>query len=133
MGSTQGCKGRRATWRRLGSWKNLRRTAPFDPAPPAVRTSRGRSPTDAGPHTRRAPRDAPLRKEETVAEVADTHRAVFNELLGDALRPGSTIVVHHTSRFTRDVTHARVVKKELRRADVRVLAARPVARAVGVT
>ncbi len=42
---------------------------------------------------------------------------VFNELLGDALRPGSTIaviVVHHTSRFTRDATHARVVKKELR-------------------
>jgi DNA invertase Pin-like site-specific DNA recombinase len=58
------------------------------------------------------------------ASDTDTHRAVFNELLGDALRPGSrisTIVVHHTSRFTRDATHARVVKKELRRAGVRVL------------
>jgi DNA invertase Pin-like site-specific DNA recombinase len=54
----------------------------------------------------------------------DTHRAVFNELLGDALAPDSTIatiVVHHTSRFTRDATHARVVKKQLRRAGVRVL------------
>lgn len=29
--------------------------------------------------------------------------------------------MHHTSRFTRDATHARVVKKELRRAGVRVL------------
>lgn len=59
------------------------------------------------------------------ASGTDTHRAVFNELLGDALRPGSTIaviVVHHTSRFTRDATHARVVKRELRRAAVRVLA-----------
>jgi site-specific DNA recombinase len=61
---------------------------------------------------------------EAGASGTDTHRAVFNELLGDALRPGSTIaviVVHHTSRFTRDATHARVVKKELRRAGVRVL------------
>ncbi len=58
------------------------------------------------------------------ASGSDTHRTVFNELLGDALRPSSTIsmiVVHHTSRFTRDATHARVVKKELRRAGVRVL------------
>ena len=58
------------------------------------------------------------------ASGTDTHRVVFNELLGDALRPGSTIaviVVHHTSRFTRHATHARVVKKELRRAGVRVL------------
>lgn len=49
---------------------------------------------------------------------------MFNELLGDALAPGSNIaviVVHHTSWFTRDATHARVVKKELRRAGVRVL------------
>lgn len=61
---------------------------------------------------------------EAGASGTDTHRPVFNELLGDALRPGSTIaviVVHHTSRFTRDATHARVVKKELRRAGVRVL------------
>jgi DNA invertase Pin-like site-specific DNA recombinase len=58
------------------------------------------------------------------ASGTDIHRAVFNELLGDALRPGSTIaviIVHHTSRFTRDATHARVVKKELRRAGVRVV------------
>jgi DNA invertase Pin-like site-specific DNA recombinase len=61
---------------------------------------------------------------EAGASGTDTHRPVFNELLGDALRPDSpiaTIVVHHTSRFTRDATHARVVKKELRRAGVRVL------------
>jgi len=47
------------------------------------------------------------------ASGTDTHRTVFNELLGAALRPGSTIaviLVHHTSRFTRDATHARVVK-----------------------
>ncbi len=58
------------------------------------------------------------------ASGTDTHRTVFNELLGGALRPNSsiaTIVVHHTSRFTRDATHSRVVKKELRRAGVRVL------------
>jgi site-specific DNA recombinase len=58
------------------------------------------------------------------ASGTDTYRAVFNELLGAALAPGSmiaTIVVHHTSRFTRDATHARIVKKELRRAGVRVL------------
>jgi site-specific DNA recombinase len=58
------------------------------------------------------------------ASGTDTHRTVFNALLGDALRPGSTIstiVVHHTSRFTRDATHARVVKKELRRAGVRLV------------
>jgi DNA invertase Pin-like site-specific DNA recombinase len=59
------------------------------------------------------------------ASGTDTHRPVFNELLGDPLAPGSTIstnvVVYHTSRFTRDATHARVVKKQLRRAGVRVL------------
>lgn len=61
---------------------------------------------------------------EAGASGTDTHRAVFNELLGDALAPDSmiaTIVVHHTSRFTRDATHARVVKKQLRRVGVRVL------------
>lgn len=58
------------------------------------------------------------------ASGTDPHRPVLRELLGDALRPGSavsTIVVHHTSRFTRDATHARVVKSKLRRAGVRVL------------
>jgi DNA invertase Pin-like site-specific DNA recombinase len=61
---------------------------------------------------------------EASASGTDTHRVVFNDMLGDALRPGSTIaviVVHHTSRFTRDATYARVVKKELRRAGVRML------------
>jgi len=43
------------------------------------------------------------------ASGTDTHRTVFNELLDAALRPGGTtavIVVRHTSRFTRDATHA---------------------------
>jgi site-specific DNA recombinase len=44
-------------------------------------------------------------------------------MLEDALRPGSdvsVIVVHHSSRFTRDAMEARVVKTKLRRAGVRV-------------
>jgi DNA invertase Pin-like site-specific DNA recombinase len=44
-------------------------------------------------------------------------------MLEDALRPGSdvaAIVVHHSSRFTRDAMEARVVKTNLRRAGVRV-------------
>jgi 3-oxoacyl-ACP reductase-like protein len=51
------------------------------------------------------------------ASGTDTHRGAFNALLGDALRPGSTtaaIVVHHTTRLTRDATHARVAEKVLR-------------------
>lgn len=58
------------------------------------------------------------------ASGTDPNRRVLNRLLGDALQPGSTIrtiVVHHTSRFTRDATHARIVKSKLRRAGVRVL------------
>lgn len=61
---------------------------------------------------------------EAGASGTDAHRPVFNRLLGDALKPSSaigTIVVHHTSRFTRDATHARVVKTKLRKAGVRVL------------
>jgi DNA invertase Pin-like site-specific DNA recombinase len=44
-------------------------------------------------------------------------------MLEDTLRPDSdvaVIVVHHTSRFTRDSTEARVVKAKLRRIGVRV-------------
>jgi hypothetical protein len=44
------------------------------------------------------------------ASGTDTRRTVFNELLGDALQPGSTvstIIVHHGSCFTRDATRTR--------------------------
>lgn len=61
---------------------------------------------------------------EAGASGTEANRPVFNRLLGDALKPTSeigTIVVHHTSRFTRDATHARVVKTKLRKAGVRVL------------
>ncbi len=50
-------------------------------------------------------------------------RPVFRRMLEDTLRPDSdiaVIVVHHTSRFTRDSTEARVVKAKLRRIGVRV-------------
>jgi site-specific DNA recombinase len=53
----------------------------------------------------------------------DPHRPAFRRMLEDALRPGSdvaVIVVHHSSRFTRDAMEARVVKTKLRRAGVRV-------------
>ena len=52
------------------------------------------------------------------------HRPVFRRMLEDALRSDSdigVIVVHHTSRFTRDSTEARVVKAKLRRIGVRVV------------
>jgi len=55
---------------------------------------------------------------------ANPHRPVFRRMLEDVLRPGSdveTIVVHHTSRFTRNSTEARVVKSKLRRIGVRVV------------
>jgi DNA invertase Pin-like site-specific DNA recombinase len=61
---------------------------------------------------------------EAGASGTDANRPVFTRLLGDALMPTSTIgtiVVHHTSRFTRDATHARVVKSKLRKAGVRVI------------
>ena len=54
---------------------------------------------------------------------SDPHRPAFRRMLEDALRPGSDvamIVVHHSSRFTRDAMEARVVKTKLRRAGVRV-------------
>lgn len=53
----------------------------------------------------------------------DPHRPAFRRMLEDALRPGSdvsVIVVHHSSRFTRDAMEARVVKTKLRRAGIRV-------------
>ena len=70
--------------------------------------------------------DASIEQEyiEAGASGTDANRPVFNRLLGEALKPTSTIstiVVHHTSRFTRDATHARVVKTKLRKAGVRVL------------
>ncbi len=46
-------------------------------------------------------------------------------MLEDVFRPGSdvgTVVVHHTSRFTRNATEARVVKEKLRKEGVRVVA-----------
>jgi hypothetical protein len=46
-------------------------------------------------------------------------------MLEDVFRPGSdvgTVVVHHTSRFTRNATEARVVKEKLREEGVRVVA-----------
>jgi len=55
---------------------------------------------------------------------ANPHRPVFRLMLEDALRPGSdvaAIIVHHTSRFSRNSTEARVVKSKLRRIGVRVL------------
>jgi site-specific DNA recombinase len=61
---------------------------------------------------------------EAGAPGTDANRPVFNRLLGDVLKPTSTIgtiVAHHTSRFTHDATHARVVKTKLRKAGVRVL------------
>lgn len=54
----------------------------------------------------------------------DPHRPEFRRMLGDVLAPTSdigVIVVHHTSRFTRDATEARVVKRRLRKAGVRVV------------
>lgn len=56
----------------------------------------------------------------------DVHRPQLRALLGDALaRDGDigTIVVHHTSRFMRDATEARLVKRRLRKVGVRVLSA----------
>ncbi len=52
------------------------------------------------------------------------NRRAFREMLEDVFRPGSemgTIVVHHSSRFTRNATEARVVKEKFRREGVRVV------------
>lgn len=53
------------------------------------------------------------------------NRKAFRQMLEDVFRPGSdvgTVVVHHTSRFTRNATEARVVKEKFRREGVRVVA-----------
>lgn len=53
------------------------------------------------------------------------NRRAFRHMLEDVLRPGSdiaVIVVHQTSRFSRDAAQARVVKSKLRRHGVRVVA-----------
>jgi DNA invertase Pin-like site-specific DNA recombinase len=53
-----------------------------------------------------------------------TNRAVFREMIAEVLRPSSevaAIVVHHTSRFSRDATEARVIKAKLHRIGVRVI------------
>lgn len=52
------------------------------------------------------------------------NRKAFRAMLQDVLRPDSdvgTILVHHTSRFSRDATEARVLKKTLRKKGVRVI------------
>jgi DNA invertase Pin-like site-specific DNA recombinase len=46
------------------------------------------------------------------------------QMLEDVMRPGSdiaAIVVHHTSRFARNATLARVVKQQLRKKGVKVI------------
>ena len=52
------------------------------------------------------------------------HRPAFRRMLEDVFAPNSdvgTIVVHHTSRFTRDATQARIVKSKLAKMGVDVL------------
>lgn len=54
----------------------------------------------------------------------NAHRPVFRQMLEDIFCPKSkvgTIVVHHTSRFTRNSTEARVVKAKLHRCGIRVV------------
>jgi DNA invertase Pin-like site-specific DNA recombinase len=86
------------------------------------------------PAQRRAVEDYAQRHDATIereyvepgSSGVNPHRRVFRQMLEDVLRPGSdvsTIVVHHTSRFTRNSTEARVVKSKLRRIGVRVVSA----------
>ncbi|WXA84405.1 recombinase family protein [Pendulispora rubella] len=61
---------------------------------------------------------------EAGASGMNANRKVFREMLADVFMPGSdigTIVVYHTSRFTRNATEARVVKEKLRKLGVRVI------------
>jgi site-specific DNA recombinase len=54
----------------------------------------------------------------------DAQRPAFRRMLEDVLRPGSdvaVIIVHHSSRFTRDATEARIAKSRLRKVGVRVV------------
>jgi DNA invertase Pin-like site-specific DNA recombinase len=57
----------------------------------------------------------------------EAHRPAFRKMLEDVLRPGNdvaAIIVHHTSRFTRDATEARIAKSRLRKVGVRVVSVR---------
>ena len=70
--------------------------------------------------------DATISEEyvEPGASATDAHRTVFKRLLGDALKPSSdisTIVVLHTSRFSRNAGEARLMKVMLKKSGVRVL------------
>jgi site-specific DNA recombinase len=67
-----------------------------------------------------------ISREYVEAGCSGTHmnRRAFRQMLEDIFRPGSdigTIVVHHTSRFTRNATEARVVKEKFRKEGVRVV------------
>ena len=51
-------------------------------------------------------------------------RPMFRRMLQEVFKPSSevsTILVHHTSRFSRNATHARIVKGRLRRVGVEVI------------
>lgn len=84
------------------------------------------------PAQRRAVEEYAVRQDRAMSReygeegCSGTHmnRKAFREMLEDIFRPGSdvgTIVVHHTSRFTRNVTEARVVKEKFRKEGVRVV------------
>lgn len=69
----------------------------------------------------------PIAREYVEAGCSGTsaNRRAFRQMLEDVFRPGSdvgTVVVHHTSRLTRNATEARVVKEKFRREGVRVVA-----------
>lgn len=54
------------------------------------------------------------------------NRKAFRNMLEDVFRPNSTVgtvIVQHTSRFTRDSTEARIVKQRFRKAGIRMLSA----------
>ena len=85
------------------------------------------------PAQRRAVQDYAARHGRTISREyveagcsgTNANRKAFREMLEDVFRPGSdvgTVVVHHTSRFTRNATEARVVKEKLRKEGVRVVA-----------
>jgi site-specific DNA recombinase len=85
------------------------------------------------PAQRRAVQDYAARHGRTISREyveagcsgTSANRKAFREMLEAVFRPGSdlgTVVVHHTSRFTRNATEARVVKEKLRKEGVRVVA-----------
>ncbi|HEY0252656.1 MAG TPA: recombinase family protein, partial [Kofleriaceae bacterium] len=84
------------------------------------------------PAQRRAVEDYATRHGATVAREyleagcsgVSTNRKAFKQMLEDVMKPNSTVgtvVVHHTSRFTRDATEARLVKQRFRKVGVRVV------------